>query len=181
VGVALTCLTLKYLLWQRSYRRSDNWFLSVLTTDYSNMGGNLLVPGAVIIKLTLTLNSDHKLALTQRCGLVQECAFRGFCCSSLSKVKYVGIAVCSVTLPHCYGNSHAIWDHTVLHATQQRWHSCLYPSRSSYSISSPGRMQGWVDLGTAVKVCSQWCIGRYTPYTNFRVFLTAYTHLCDHK
>jgi len=74
---SLTCLTLKYLLWQRSYRRSDNWFLSVLITDYSNMGGNLLVPGAVTIKLTRTLNSAHKLDLTQRCGLVQECAFRG--------------------------------------------------------------------------------------------------------
>ena len=30
----------------------------------------------------------------------------------------------------------------------------------------------------------QWCIGGihgYTAYTNLRVFLTAYTHLSDHK
>jgi len=26
------------------------------------------------------------------------------------------------------------WDHTVLPATRQRWHSHLYPSRSWYSI-----------------------------------------------
>ena len=28
---------------------------------------------------------------------------------------------------------------------------------------------------------SQWCIGGYTAYTNLRGFLTAYTHLSDHK
>jgi len=39
--------------------------------------------------------------------------------------------------PHRYGNSHAIWDHTVLPATQQRWHSRLTPSRSWYSIKRP--------------------------------------------
>jgi len=31
--------------------------------------------------------------------------------------------------PHHYGNSRAIWDHTMLPATWQRWHSCLYPSQ----------------------------------------------------
>jgi len=30
-------------------------------------------------------------------------------------------------MPHHYGNSRAIWDHTVLPTTWQRWHSCLYP------------------------------------------------------
>jgi len=29
---------------------------------------------------------------------------------------------------HC-GNSHAVWDHTVLPAAQQRSHSCLYHSQ----------------------------------------------------
>ena len=41
--------------------------------------------------------------------------------------------------PHRYGNSRAIWDHTVLPATRQRWHSRLYPSRSWYSIKRPRR------------------------------------------
>ena len=49
-----------------------------------------------------------------------------------SKVKYTGIAVRSVT--HHYGNSHAIWDHTVVTATRQRWRARRYPSRSWYSI-----------------------------------------------
>ena len=31
--------------------------------------------------------------------------------------------------PHRYGNSRAIWDHTVLPATRQRWHSRHYPSQ----------------------------------------------------
>ena len=42
-------------------------------------------------------------------------------------------------LPHCYGNSHAIQDHTVLPATQQRWHSRPYHCRSWYSIKRPQR------------------------------------------
>jgi len=33
-----------------------------------------------------------------------------------------------------YWNSRAIWDHTVLPVTRQRWHSSLYASRSWYSI-----------------------------------------------
>ena len=45
-----------------------------------------------------------------------------------------GIAVCRQACHHRYGHSHAIWDHTVLPATRQRWHSRLYPSRSWYSI-----------------------------------------------
>ena len=41
--------------------------------------------------------------------------------------------------PHRYGNSRAIWDHTVLPATRQRWHFRRYPSRSWYSIKQPRR------------------------------------------
>jgi len=41
--------------------------------------------------------------------------------------------------PHRYRNWNGIWDHTVLPATRQRWHSRLYPSRSWYSIKRPWR------------------------------------------
>ena len=41
--------------------------------------------------------------------------------------------------PHSYGKSHAIWDHTLLPATRQRWLFCLYPSRSWYLIYRPQR------------------------------------------
>ena len=46
------------------------------------------------------------------------------------------IAVRWTKSPHRYWNwnSRAIWDHTVLPATRQRWHYSLYPSRSWYSI-----------------------------------------------
>ena len=54
-------------------------------------------------------------------------------------VKYTDIAKYAGHLPHCYGNSRAIWDHTVLPATRQRWHSRLYHSRSWYSIKRPRR------------------------------------------
>ena len=36
------------------------------------------------------------------------------------KVKYTDIAKFAGHLPHRYGNSRAIWDHTVLPATRQR-------------------------------------------------------------
>jgi len=38
----------------------------------------------------------------------------------LIKVKYTDIAKFAGHLPHRYGNSRAIWDHTVLPATRQR-------------------------------------------------------------
>ena len=50
------------------------------------------------------------------------------------EVKYTDIAKFAGHLPHRYGNSRAIWDHT-----RQRWHSRLYPSRSWYSIKRPQR------------------------------------------
>ena len=53
------------------------------------------------------------------------------CSKSKEEEVKKGIAVCK---PHRYGNSHTIWNHTVLPATQQMWHSRLYPSRSWYSI-----------------------------------------------
>ena len=63
-----------------------------------------------------------------------------------SKVKYTDIAKFAGHLPNRYGNSRAIWDHTVLPATRQRWHSRLYPSEAGTRLSDPGGMQGWVDL-----------------------------------
>jgi len=58
------------------------------------------------------------------------------------------IAVRELKSPHRYWNSHATWDHTVLPATRQRWHSSLYPGWNWYGtkFSDPRGMQGWVDL-----------------------------------
>jgi len=54
------------------------------------------------------------------------------------------------TRPYRYGNSHATWDHTVLPAARQRWHSRPYPSEARTRFSDLGVMQDWVDLGTTV-------------------------------
>jgi len=43
-------------------------------------------------------------------------------------------------MPHSYGNSHAIWDHTVLPAT---WQIPTFTWANRFR--NPGGMQGWVD------------------------------------
>ena len=95
-------------------------------------------------------------AASRPCSSPESASRRGRSCSSRAaerrrspprnppapdqrKVKYTGVAVCSVTRPHRDGNSRAIWDHTVLPATRQRWHSRPYPSRSWYSIKRSQR------------------------------------------
>jgi len=45
---------------------------------------------------------------------------------------YSGLA--STYLLAAKGNSHAIWDHTVLPATRQRWKSYLYPQPKQVSL-----------------------------------------------
>jgi len=54
-------------------------------------------------------------------GLLEFCNVK-MCCKfhSSCKVKYTDIAKFAGHLPHRYGNSRAIWDHTVLPATRQR-------------------------------------------------------------
>ena len=36
-------------------------------------------------------------------------------------------------MPHLCGNSHAIWDHTMLPVSRQRWHCCLYHSQLKHT------------------------------------------------
>jgi len=61
-----------------------------------------------------------------------------------SLTLYIYIAVSN--LPHRYGNSHAIWDHTVLPAIRQRRHSLPYPSKAGFRDSDPWGMQYCVGL-----------------------------------
>jgi len=61
-------------------------------------------------------------------------------------ISNTDIALCWPKLPHRYWSSHAIWDHTVLPATRQRWHSTFTPAKAGTRFSDPGGMQGWVDL-----------------------------------
>jgi len=82
---------------------------------------------SIIMELTLGYPT-FKLKLWASCSLNRYAAGK-----VIVKVKK-GIAVCRQACHHRYGNSHTIWDHTVLPATRQRWHSRLYPSQSWYSI-----------------------------------------------
>ena len=78
-------------------------------------------------------------------------------------------------LPHRYGNSHAIWDHTVLPATRQRWYSrlapgtwprfsvvihvpSLYPVEPTMSLSPPiflaiSQPHAWIQMAVKRRVC----------------------------
>jgi len=86
-------------------------------------------------------------------------------CAKIWTVKVKGersIAVCNT--PHRYWNLRAIWDHTVLPATRQRWHSRPYPSRSWYSAILTTRhnivlstRSSHYDSGCSV-VADDWCV-----------------------
>ena len=55
--------------------------------------------------------------------------------NSGNKLKYSDCTQQLVKPSHCYWNSRAVRDHTVLPATRQRWHSCLYPSRTKLVLN----------------------------------------------
>jgi len=58
-----------------------------------------------------------------------------------SKVKSPGVAVCS--MPHCYGNSRAIWDHSVIcHPVEVTFPPLPQPFKAGSRFSGPGGMQG---------------------------------------
>ena len=53
-------------------------------------------------------------------------------CRNANSITNTHFAQCKRSIavrnkPHRYVNSPAIWDHTALPATRQRWHSRLYP------------------------------------------------------
>ena len=57
-----------------------------------------------------------------------------FLCMLPGKGKGKVVYSSSRKLPTATGTHVPHWNHTVLPATRQRWHSCLYPSRSWYLI-----------------------------------------------
>jgi len=64
--------------------------------------------------------------------VLNRCSIGDTCCRAAVAIRYArnsntDIAVRWPKSPHRYWNSRAIWDHTVLPATRQRWHSSLYP------------------------------------------------------
>jgi len=71
--------------------------------------------------------------------ITSQCSSVGQALSKAKQSKVYGYCSSQSSLPHRYGNSHAIQDHTVLPATRQRRHSHLYPSWSWYSIKRPRR------------------------------------------
>jgi len=87
-----------------------NAFTGLLATDW-----NWLWPKNLYLTLLLLLSS---------------LPWQSYCESSPGSFNSninTDIAVRWPKSPHRYWNSRAIWDHAVLPATQQRWHSSLYP------------------------------------------------------
>jgi len=65
------------------------------------------------------------------------------------RLRWSNTNIAVAELLHRYGNSHAIWDHTVLPATRQRWHS-----RLSVVFRSPIRQsRGWAYVFCADRIC----------------------------
>ena len=93
---------------------------------------------------------------------------------------YTDIAKIAGHLPHRYGKSRAIWDHTVLPATRHWWHPRLYPSRSWYSIERPRRdaRLSWPSKGLRGEKEKGWVgNGSTYPGPSFS-FVCATPHCC---
>ena len=75
-----------------------------------------------------------------------------------------------------YGNSRAIWDHIVLPATRQRWHSRLYPSklRLVLDLATPEgckaeKLEYWSDWCVSVRTQSTAAINRCSTFLSVRI------------
>ena len=92
------------------------------------------------LSLMVTTATDHN-SNSRSCTHLSKTAWSPTMARAHGKVKS---KVCRESssqsnLPHHYGNSHAIWDHTVLPATRQMWRFRLYPNQSWYSIKRSWR------------------------------------------
>ena len=59
-------------------------------------------------------------------------------------------------MPHRYGSSHAIWDHTVLPGRGDI--PALTPAEAGTRLSDPRGMQGWVDLVGLLQTHTHTCL-----------------------
>ena len=86
-------------------------------------------------------------------------------------------SLASTLLFTAMGNSHAIWDHTVLPATQQRWESCLYQQpKQVLDLATPEGCKAELTYVTWKPPARNWTrdlqVASPTPYR------WATTHLC---
>jgi len=75
----------------------------------------------------------------------EECELKTNSCKQQSKSNTDITVRWVVTLLRELACHMGSWDHTVLPATQQMWHSRIYLSKAGTRFSDPGRMQGSVD------------------------------------
>jgi len=97
------------------------------------------------IPVTPSLPSDLlSLSLLAMTVLVQELVVLVLFIIIIVKVKVKRhIAVCRQACHHRYGNSHTIWDHTVLPATRHRGDIPAFtPAEAGTRFSDPRGMQG---------------------------------------
>jgi len=112
------------------------------TSDPTGIGFTVIFQDHILVKqdcsrvyLTFRVITDHLSALLE---ILMSC--------SKSKVN-TDTTLCNWDYHTAMWNHNAIWDHTVLNATQQRWLSRLYPAEAGTRFSDCRGMHGWVDLG----------------------------------
>jgi len=93
--------------------------------------------------------------------------------------------------PRCYGNSHAIWDHIVLPATRQRWHSrqednsnTIISLCGSYYISPALNTHMTVSQCTVLEYCMSDTVNTWTEHIDLHAIITftpTATSITHHK
>jgi len=97
------------------YYRS-NYCGNVSATETGDVKASIAVVSFILSNATkFTVDADSLSNELQQLGLPKGSSTL----YTAQSVNVGNIAVRSVTSPHRYGNSHAIWDHTVLPATRQ--------------------------------------------------------------
>ena len=128
----------------------------IFAVPHFGFGHSIFVLRCLVIRLQWQQNviSDisDRVLLYRMWRRIQDCTM---CTTSEGKGKR-SIAVRNTL--HRYGNSHAIWDHTVFPATRQRWHE-----HAVEATKKPEASDSCQDLVLGEhKHCLQSCIGLYT-------------------
>ena len=143
----------------------------IFVVPHFGFGHSIFVLRCLVIRLQWQQNviSDisDRVLLYRMWRRIQDCTM---CTTSEGKGKR-SIAVRNT--PHRYGNSHAVWDHTVLPATRQRWHEHAVEATKNQKHQIHAKTWCWGNTNIVYSLALA-----YTQLTNKRGSLTVSPFNC---